>query len=303
MRSVRRIVCVSAIFMVLCGLTGCEKMENGPAANLPDEATEVWIKEVQAQVDNARTEVENVVLEAERLMEEAEAVMADTDRIVAELEEAGKLQKLPEETPQPVVQPRVYEFTHSDKEYFSDALFIGDSRTMGLKLYGSFDNADYFAEPGLSLYSLPRTRLAVGEHEKIGLTELLEKEAYGKIYLMLGINELGYNFDTTLEKYHALVEELRTKQPEAILYVCANLHVTSVRNEHDEIHNNANIDKINAEIEALADEQDIFYLDVNVLFDDEEGNLDKEIASDDSHILGEYYEDWCSWLGENTIVK
>ncbi len=199
--------------------------------------------------------------------------------------------------------PEQYEFTQGDENYFADALFIGDSRTVGLQMYGSLGSADYFATPGLSVYSLPRTKLTVGELKEVTLVELLEQKDYQKIYLMLGINELGYNFEKTVSKYKELVAQLQQQEPEAILYVCANLHVTALRDENDKTHNNANIDRINAEIAALEDKQNIFYLDINELFDDVNGDLGKEYASDDTHVSREYYDEWCSWLMQHIIVK
>ena len=344
MRDVKKRICLSILAFMLCGITGCEKMEHGPALNLPKEATEVWLTQVYAEVESSVQEVEVVKSDTEQMLKEAQGVVAEAQKLVEELEQdinhvaegkkrqdEGKVgigitevegtekdtageafgEAVTEQNGTEAIQDggpeealkQTYEFTYSEKAYFADALFIGDSRTKGLELYGTFDNADYFAEPGLSLYTLAKTKLEVGEYGKLKLEELLEKEQYGKIYLMLGINELGYNFDTTVQKYQDLVTQLRQQQPDAILYVCANLHVTEVRDEHDEIHNNTNIDKINAYIATMADAQEIFYLDVNALFDDAEGNLDKEIASDDSHVRVAAYEDWCNWLKENTIVK
>ena len=201
------------------------------------------------------------------------------------------------------MEPEIYEFTVSDKSYFDDALFIGDSRTVGLREYGTLDNADYFASPGLNLYKIERTKVLFKEEQNLTLEEILSQNEYGKLYVMLGINELGYDFDTTVGKYEMFIDYLFTMQPDAILYVCANLHVNSLRNEVDEIHNNGAINRINEVIAGFADQKNIFYLDVNPIFDDEEGNLSEEFISDDSHLLGTYYETWCDWYCENTIVK
>lgn len=296
MKKVRKIFCMGVVSLAASMLGGCERMTHGPAENLPAEVTTQWINEVHAEQENNSI---SMIQEAPEPTPVPEAMSEVTQEPIPEFTAAPSATLEPVPTP----EPEVYEFTVSEKEYFSDALFIGDSRTMGLQLYGTLDNADYFAAPGLSLYAIPRTKVDVGEYQEIGLTELLEKKEYGKIYLMLGINELGYDFDRTLEKYHEMVELLRTQEPEAVLYLCANLHVTGVRDALDEVHNNERIDKINAEISTLADRKDIFYLDINVLFDDEEGNLSEEVASDDSHVLGAYYADWCTWLEEHTIVK
>ena len=199
--------------------------------------------------------------------------------------------------------PETYAFTASDKSYFDDALFIGDSRTAGPEKYGTLDNADYFASAGLNLYTLGRTKVETADGSKIKLEDMLTNNAYGKVYIMLGINELGYDFDTTVQKYGELIDHIFTLQPDAILYVCANMHVNKLRSDLDEIHNNPAINRMNEQIAAFADQEKIFYLDVNPLFDDEEGNLAQEYISDDTHLMGIYYETWCEWYMQNTIIK
>ena len=44
------------------------------------------------------------------------------------------------------------QFVESGREYFDDALFIGDSRTEGIRDYGTLKNAQYFCHRGLSSY-------------------------------------------------------------------------------------------------------------------------------------------------------
>ena len=193
-------------------------------------------------------------------------------------------------------------FVVSDKSYFDDALFIGDSRTAGLQIYGTLDNADYFASAGLNLYTVNSVKVEVEKGKKIKLEQMLEENVYGKVYIMLGINELGYDFDTTVAKYQAFIEYIFEKQPQTIIYVCANMHVNSLRNELDEIHNNAAINRMNEQISRFADGERVFYLDVNPLFDDEYGNLSQEYISDDTHLMGMYYATWCDWYAQNTVV-
>lgn len=224
----------------------------------------------------------------------------ETDILIEEIQSESPVSE-PVEPEVPT--PETYEFTASDKSYFDDALFIGDSRTAGLQKYGTLDNADYFASAGLNLYTLGRTKVENSEGEKIKLEDMLTHNAYGKVYVMLGINELGYNFDTTVQKYKEFIDYIFTFQPDAILYVCANMHVNKLRSELDEIHNNPAINRMNEQIAMFADQEKIFYLDVNPLFDDEEGNLAQEYISDDTHLMGIYYETWCEWYMQNTIIK
>ncbi len=213
--------------------------------------------------------------------------------------ETSEMQQTGAVTVEQQQQPMVPEDVDIDVlEYFKDTLFIGDSRTAGLRQFGYFETADFFATPGLSVYAIPQTKVEVGELGKLKLQELLEQKEYTKIYVMLGMNELGYRFPQTVEKYRNFIEDLQDWEPCATLYLCANLHVTSTRSDNDKFFNNENIDKMNLEIQTLAEEKELVYLDINELFDDENGNLDKEIASDDSHVTVENYIVWCDWLVE-----
>ena len=40
------------------------------------------------------------------------------------------------------------------------------------------------------------------------------------------------------------------------------------------------------------------YLDVNQVFDDENGNLAAGYSSDGAHVLGKYYSVWVDWIRE-----
>ena len=190
-------------------------------------------------------------------------------------------------------EPAVFQ---ADTSYFDDALFIGDSRTVGLSEYGNLGNAEVVADSGMNVHEIFDKNFATRSGEKKSLEMILSEERFGKIYLMLGINELGYDFDYTVAKYKKLVEKLRETQPDALIFLQANLHVTAGKSAASGIYNNENIDRFNRAIGQLADNRYLFYLDVNELFDDEGGNLAEEYTADNSHVLGIYYEDWVEWL-------
>lgn len=187
------------------------------------------------------------------------------------------------------------------KEYFADALFIGDSRTVGLKEYGDLKGAAFFAESGMSVFDLWKKKLPVFSEGKNSFEEVLSTRKYGKIYLMLGINELGYEFENIQTKYQETLEKIQEIQEEAIIYLCANMHITQEHSMKDEIYNNENVNRINEMICGLADNKTTFYLDVNKVFDDETGSLSTEYASDSFHVYGKYYIKWVEWLCTKTV--
>ena len=68
------------------------------------------------------------------------------------------------------------------------------------------------------------------------------------------------------------------------------------KNESDAIFNNSNINARNHAIATLADNETIFYIDVNEVVCDEEGNLNAEYTFDQIHLLGKYNDLWKQFL-------
>ena len=182
----------------------------------------------------------------------------------------------------------------------ADALFIGDSRTVGLMEYSGMDGADYFCTVGMSVYNIHKKPVSVPNVGKVTLTELLNGKKYGKIYVMLGVNEVGYKFSSTAEKYSELVEFIKDKQPNAVIFIQANLHVSKSRSDSDKVVNNIAINGLNTELSKLADGKNIFYLDANILFDDEAGGLSADKSEDGTHLYAKYYREWGEWIIRHT---
>ncbi len=184
-----------------------------------------------------------------------------------------------------------------------DSLFIGDSRTVGLSEYACIDDADFFSDVGMSVYNIYQKTISVPAVGKVTLHELLTHKTYHKIYIMLGINEMGYDFDNIVVHYKKLVEFIKEKQPEAALFIQANLHVTKVRSNSDKVINNHNINQLNTALSKIADNTKIFYLDVNFMFDDENGHLSSDKSNDNTHLYAKYYAEWGKWIINQTAER
>ena len=185
-------------------------------------------------------------------------------------------------------------FVESGPEYFDDALFIGDSRTVGIKLYGTLKNADYFCDQGLMAARIDESTV-----DNMTVWDKLRKKQYAKIYIMLGVNEIGNDIEGTTAKYRRLVDGVKELQPDAVIFLQANLHVASYK--EDAIINNERINALNSNLQAMADNSKVYYIDVNGQFDDANGALQEELTSDGVHVLAKYYTDWCTWLCQNTV--
>ena len=184
-------------------------------------------------------------------------------------------------------------------DYFADALFIGDSRTDGLSLYSAFDGADYFASKGMTVFSVFETTARDG---KTKLEELLSENTYGKIYIMLGINEIGTNFDMVITQYAVVVDKLKELAPDAIIVIQASLSISEEKSNTTWYLTAERIHELNKLQSALADGERVFYIDANEIFCDEDGYLKTELSGDGVHLYAKDYAAWSAWMCENAFV-
>lgn len=203
-----------------------------------------------------------------------------------------------------------YSFQKVEDSYFVDALFVGDSRTVGLYEYGGMaDTASFLARESTTIYDL------FDENEKMDYaargkkpTErtfkgLLSKTDFGKIYLSVGVNELGVP-DTKdfYEEYRKVIRRINKLQPDAIIYIQGIMHVSKDKSSSDPVYNNTAIVQRNQAIATLANGRNIFYIDMNTDLCDEDGNLKKELTGDGIHLKASACELWHKFLCKNAIV-
>ena len=195
---------------------------------------------------------------------------------------------------------KIKKYVSVDNSYFDDALFIGDSRMVGLSQYcQDIDaRATFYAKKSLSIYNIRDDKwIETEDGEEISLAEALETNHFSKIYIMVGINELGRGDELDFrEAYQDVINQIQAADPDAYIFINSIMHVSGEKNETDELYNNTNINIRNDAIKTLEDRQNIFYLNINEAVDDEEGNLDAETTSDGVHLKGACYEPWHEYL-------
>ncbi len=197
-----------------------------------------------------------------------------------------------------------YPYAKENESYFNDAAFLGDSRTLGISDYAGLDGADFYCDSGMMIFKLLEADGVTYQRtgQKVDLSQVLQEKHYGKIYIMLGMNELGYgNTAMYLDKYREVVDRVREWQPGAVIYIMANLHVSEAKNNMETEFNNVNINDKNAAAASLANGKDIFYLDANPLFTDENGFLNADLTFDGVHLYAQHYDAWREFLMEHAV--
>lgn len=202
--------------------------------------------------------------------------------------------------------PDEVEYQKVEDDYFADALFLGDSRTVGMYEYGGLEDiSTFYASTGLSVYKLFTAKIVEvpGQRKKITVEEALSQHHFAKIYLMLGINEMGTGTaETFLEKYAACLAHLQELQPDAVIYLQSIMQVTAERSTQGDYVTNEGIDIRNQGIAAMADNVSVFYLDVNEVVCDEDGTMIPEYTHDGVHLKAQYIPLWKDYLKEHAVI-
>ena len=120
---------------------------------------------------------------------------------------------------------------------------------------------------------------------------------------LLGINEIGaYTAADWAAQYKSLLDLVREKQPDAVIFIQSIFHTTQKKSDSSYFKNEV-INERNAAIAQLADGKTIFYLDLNPLFDDENGALRADYSGDGVHVRAPYYVQWRDELYRFGVVK
>ncbi len=184
------------------------------------------------------------------------------------------------------------EFIEVGEEYFADALFIGDSRMDGLALYKPINGATYYTKTSMSIYNLMKDKIRIDGRSRT-IREWLGEYQFRKIYISVGLNNAGIrNIDTFIQRYREVVAEIRTLQPNALIFVEGTMHVTGKLSQSSKDFNNNYINERNAALKEFAMEEKLIYIDVNEVYDNEEGNLPDAMTNDGVHMYARYYEPW-----------
>ena len=218
----------------------------------------------------------------------------------AELPQGGDGTDQPYDFTQPVPEtPKV------DDSYFADAAFVGDSRTDGLLIYGGMKGATNLTSNGLSIFKLEEKKALTIDGKKYTLLEALALHQYGKVYLSLGVNELGYYDDDGFYKaYCKAVDDIRACQPDAVIYIQGLIPLnektikesggrTYLTNEHLRVYNDL--------MKQTAQEKQVVYLDLYSAFVDGNGELPAEASKDGVHLRKSYCEQWMDYLRTHTV--
>lgn len=182
-----------------------------------------------------------------------------------------------------------------------DLVFLGDSITQGWGGRGKAAWEKYWAP-------LKAANFGIGGDRTEHILWRLENGNYDGLrpkltVLMIGTNNTGHEgrempehggavysstAEETAEGVKAIVEKLQEKQPQMKILLLAIFP----RGETPQDEKRQKNEKINQTIAKLADDQKVYFMDINDQFLTEDGTLSKDIMPDLLHPNAEGYEIW-----------
>lgn len=177
-----------------------------------------------------------------------------------------------------------------DDSYFADAVFIGDSRIVGLMTYSGVKSY-YYAKVSLNIFSVLHTEFlspsdSSGSNKQLTVLEALEKYPnFKKVYISFGINELGYNPTAFINAYEYFLDQVMKLLPDATFYIQDVFPVTaeaSARNRYG-VNNDA-VMRTNSLLLELAKKKNVNFVNMYEKFAGAGGALDPALTADGIHL-------------------
>lgn len=229
----------------------------------------------------------------------------------------------PEPTPEPSAEPTpvwtesdLYEFGApleeseplEDDSFFDTAVYLGDSRTEGLQLFSGLKRGDFYWARGMTVFKADSEDYRVFEvdAQKYNLMEVLALKQYESVYIMLGVNELGFSAASYQEGLGQLLDKVIELQPDAVVYLQLMPPLNDGlcrQNKLASYINNQNLSQFNDAIALLAAEKKVVLLNTAEAYAGADGQLPAELASDGCHFAYSAYSHWADYLRCHVIDR
>ncbi len=190
-------------------------------------------------------------------------------------------------TPSPTPEPFSPDLVKGEAmpiEFFNKSAFFGNSLVDGFRLFSGVVAADYFAKTSLTV-----------NNAQTQISNMSVKE-YDKIYILLGINEIGNHVDTFKADYAKMIDTIKVNNPESSIYIMSLTPVSRAKSAEGDTFSKERVDAYNKALYEIALEKECYYADIFTALANEEGFLPEKVTSDGVHFHAQHYLVWLEYL-------
>lgn len=162
----------------------------------------------------------------------------------------------------------------------ADVVFFGDSITRG----GAWANA----YPDVNIVNLGISGDSIrGMASRVDMIASVKPE---KVFILGGINSLkDHNSTKILKQYNDMLAAVQEAVPDAKIYVQSILPISTEKEK--ECADNSVIDAFNEELEKLAAETGVTYINIHDLYE-LDGSMNPDLTKDGIHLKPQAYDLW-----------
>ena len=181
--------------------------------------------------------------------------------------------------------------------YFDTAVFVGDSLSQGWTVYERMTNANVVAYRGIGPQGFTGLQNEPDGTQVVPLDKIVDSQPR-KVYIMLGTNALvSLTDEAYLYYFEELINEMQVRMPGVEIYIQSVLPVSASVSTERPALNNDRIRAINDQLARIAYQRGLYFLNVQEVFTDENGNLREDLAASDGiHLKPSGYDVWADYL-------
>lgn len=158
------------------------------------------------------------------------------------------------------------------KEYLQNCVFLGDSRIVGMALYGFIETNTALAQIGLTHNNAMNTVYKTSTGKEYTIESYLQTHQPKVIYICYGVNGLTQGEKNYKDAYQKLVERVKMLAPGSYI-VIQSIWPAKDGGIYANTVSNSKIDYYNDFLYDLAAEEGFYYLDIQGALKDEEGQM------------------------------
>ncbi len=199
------------------------------------------------------------------------------------------------------------------REYFDDAVFMGDSLADGFRAYGAgrlgldTDSTKFLTRQSLSpsSFTQPNAMIDFGGGP-VDPWAAIEQINPGKVYVTIGTNTLnnGAEISTFLDSYNLLVDKIQQYAPNATIYITTITPTAATVQERKPNINIGRIYEANVGLAKMCNQRGLALINLYDVLQSASGYLREDIcASDGIHLTPAGYREWMNYLQTHTVYN
>lgn len=184
-----------------------------------------------------------------------------------------------------------------DDDFFADAAFMGNSLMDGFRMFSGLTTCDYYSATSMTVIGATEKAVVTLDNGSVGtMVQGLTQKPYGKIYILLGINEIGYEVSAFIDLYSNMLDLIKAGQPDCDIYIMGLTPISYAKSTSNTTFTMEKVKEYNTALHQLAADKGCYYMDLVDALAGDDGYLPAAETSDGIHFSASVYKTWLEYV-------